>query len=48
MKYLVKAKLKHSKKNDLMAAMANGTLGAGSVAFGEYIKNMKRMAFQNA
>jgi hypothetical protein len=40
MKYLVKAKLKKTKESDLLEEIRSGTLGAGSVAFGEYIKNM--------
>ncbi|WP_317930435.1 hypothetical protein [Halioxenophilus sp. WMMB6] len=42
MKYLVKAKLKASLKNDLMREINADTLGSGSVAFGEYIKNMQQ------
>jgi len=42
MKYLVKAKLKESKQEALMQAISNGSLGTGSVAFGEYVKNMKQ------
>jgi hypothetical protein len=40
MKYLVKAKLKQSKKTQLLNEIKRGTLGTGSVAFGEYVKNM--------
>jgi hypothetical protein len=40
MKYLVKAKPKESKRSELFEAIKNGTLGTGSVAFGEYVKNM--------
>jgi hypothetical protein len=42
MKYLIKARLKHRMQDELMAAIASGTLGTGSVAFGEYIKNMRQ------
>jgi hypothetical protein len=40
-KYLIKAKLKPAKSANLFEAIKNGTLGAGSVAFGEYERNMK-------
>lgn len=40
MKYLVKVKLKESKASELFEEIRRGTLGTGSVAFGEYIKNM--------
>ena len=39
MRYLIKAKIK--QKNKLMEAIKNETIGQGSVAFGEYLKNMK-------
>lgn len=42
MKYLVKAKLRESSKPELLQVIADGTLGAGSVAFGEYVKNMQQ------
>lgn len=42
MKYLVKAKLKKNKESELLAEIRNNTLGAGSVAFGEYVKNMNQ------
>jgi hypothetical protein len=41
MRYLVKAKLIQSKKDELLQEITNGTLGTGSVAFGEYVKNMR-------
>jgi hypothetical protein len=41
MKYLVKAKVKESRKSELLEEIKNGTLGKGSVAFGEYVKNMQ-------
>ncbi len=40
MKYLVKAKPIESKKKNL-GKISYGSLGRGSVAFGEYVKNMK-------
>ena len=42
MKYLIKAKLKQSKRTELMNDIDNGVLGDGSVAFGEYEKNMRQ------
>lgn len=42
MRYLVKARPLAEKKNDLLTAINNETLGTGSVAFGEYVKNMKQ------
>ncbi len=42
MKYLVKAKIKEPSKQDLLQEIADETLGHGSVAFGEYVKNMKQ------
>ena len=42
MKYLVKAKLKEASRQGLLQAIEDETLGTGSVAFGEYIKNMKQ------
>jgi len=41
MKYLVKAKLIPEKKEKLLQQVANDTLGEGSVAFGEYARNMR-------
>jgi hypothetical protein len=40
MRYLVKAKVKPYKHADLLEAIDNGTLGMGSVAGGEYIRDM--------
>lgn len=40
MKYLIKAKPRPDKKADLLSAIHDETLGTGSVAFGEYVKNM--------
>lgn len=42
MKYIVKAKVRESSRPELMQAIANETLGTGSVAFGEYVKNMQQ------
>lgn len=47
MKYLVKARLIPSKKDALLAEIARGTLGSGSVAFGEYVKNMQQARILN-
>jgi hypothetical protein len=41
MRYLVRAKLKPGRKQKLLQAIENGTLGKGSVAEGEYLRNMK-------
>ena len=41
MRYLVKARLKPSQKEGLVRAIADGTLGAGSMAGDEYIHNMR-------
>lgn len=40
MRYLVRAKLKSGCRNSLLAAIADGSLGAGSVAESEYLRNM--------
>ena len=40
MRYLVTARVKPGKEADLLAAIEAGTLGAGSVAGGEYLRNM--------
>jgi len=40
MRYLVKALLKPNKEEALLEAIEDGTLGRGSVAFGEYIRDM--------
>ena len=39
-RYLVKAKVKAGKPEALLASIANGTLGKGSIAGDEYIYNM--------
>jgi hypothetical protein len=40
MRYLVKARLKNGKRAALMNAINNRTLGLGSVAGGEYLRDM--------
>ena len=40
MRYLVRAKLKSSRKSSLLQAIEDETLGRGSVAEGEYLRNM--------
>ena len=41
MRYLVRARVKPGRQAALLKAVENGTLGAGSVAEGEYLRNMK-------
>jgi hypothetical protein len=41
MRYLVRAKLKPGGEQKLLEAIENETLGQGSVAEGEYLRNMK-------
>jgi hypothetical protein len=40
MRYLVRAKVKPGREADLLRAIERGTLGAGSVAGDEYLRNM--------
>jgi hypothetical protein len=40
MRYLVRAKLKPGCEHELAQAIQDGTLGQGSVAEGEYLRNM--------
>jgi hypothetical protein len=40
MRYLVRARVKSGSERALSAAIEKGTLGAGSVAEGEYLRNM--------
>jgi hypothetical protein len=40
MRYLVRARVKPGREAALLAAIDAGTLGAGSVAGGEYLRNM--------
>ncbi len=42
MRYLIRAKLKPGRERALAAAIADGTLGKGSVAGGEYLRNMSQ------
>jgi SH3-like domain-containing protein len=41
MRYLVTARVKPGKEAELLWAIEEGTLGAGSVAEGEYLRNMR-------
>ena len=41
MRYLVRAKLKSGSEQKLLRAIEDETLGRGSVADGEYLRNMK-------
>jgi hypothetical protein len=41
MRYLVTARVKPGKEADLLRAIADETLGAGSVAGDEYLRNMR-------
>jgi hypothetical protein len=41
MHYLVRARVKPGREGDLLRAIANETLGQGSVAEGEYLRNME-------
>lgn len=40
MRYLVRARVKPGRESDLVKAIENETLGQGSVAEGEYLRNM--------
>jgi hypothetical protein len=40
MRYLVRARVKPSRESDLLQAVEKETLGQGSVAEGEYLRNM--------
>jgi hypothetical protein len=40
MRYLVTARVKPGRERALLAAIESGSLGAGSVAEGEYLRNM--------
>ena len=40
MRYLVRARVKPGRESDLLRAIEGGTLGEGSVAEGEYLRNM--------
>ena len=41
MRYLVTARLKHGQTRPLRDAIASGTLGEGSIAGDEYVRNMR-------
>jgi hypothetical protein len=41
MRYLVRVRVKPGREQALLAAIENGTLGAGSVAGDEYLHNMR-------
>jgi hypothetical protein len=41
MRYLVRARVKSGREVELLNAIDSGTLGQGSVAEGEYLRNMK-------
>jgi hypothetical protein len=41
MRYLVTARVKPGKVTDLLKAIENGSLGAGSIAGDEYLRNMR-------
>ena len=41
MRYLVRARIKQGREHKLLRAIENETLGIGSVAEGEYLRNMK-------
>ncbi|MGA8869123.1 MAG: hypothetical protein WB510_19265 [Candidatus Sulfotelmatobacter sp.] len=41
MRYLVRARVKPGREDGLLRAIASETLGEGSVAEGEYLRNMK-------
>src|SRR5207253_4836600 len=41
MRYLVRARVKPGREAALLSAIESGTLGEGSVAEGEYLRNMK-------
>jgi hypothetical protein len=47
MRYLVRARLKPGKEQALVEAIERGTLGAGSVAEGEYLRNMQEARLFN-
>ena len=40
MRYLVRGRVKPGREGDLLKAIENGALGQGSVAEGEYLRNM--------
>jgi hypothetical protein len=42
MRYLVKARVKPGREKALLQALANGTLGQGSIAAGEYARDLQQ------
>jgi hypothetical protein len=48
MRYLVKARLKPGKTAALLESVANGTLGQGSIAGDEYLRNMEQARLDDA
>ena len=42
MRYLVKARVKPGRENDLLQAIADGTLGKGSIAGDEYLWDLQQ------
>jgi hypothetical protein len=42
MRYLVRARVKRGREQSLLKAIEDGTLGRGSVAEGEYLRNMQQ------
>ncbi|HEY5704248.1 MAG TPA: hypothetical protein VIS96_01595 [Terrimicrobiaceae bacterium] len=47
MRYLVKARLKQGMEKALLKAVAEGTLGRGSIAGDEYLSDMERARLQD-
>lgn len=47
MRYLVRAKVKPGRESELLQAIEKETLGHGSVAEGEYLRNMKEARLCN-
>jgi hypothetical protein len=47
MRYLVTARVKPGREADLLKAIEDGTLGAGSVAGDEYLRNMEEARLRN-
>jgi hypothetical protein len=41
MRYLVRARVRADRESELRAAIADGSLGAGSIAGDEYLRNMQ-------
>lgn len=42
MRYLVRARVKRGREQSLLKAIEDGTLGQGSIAEGEYLRNMQQ------